>query len=512
MARTWGFLLTFVTYLYNIKQMSHKKKRNGYWTKEKVREEALKYQRPIDFKTYSAGAYNAALRGKFINEICSHMSLKTYWTTESLQKEASKYKNKTSFRKNNRTAYHIAHQRGIIDEICTHMKPLLKYWDKKSVYNEALKYDNRTNFHIGCPGAYNAATSGGYLKEICSHMIEIRHYWTDEELAAEALKSSTRAEFQQNSESAYITSLNRGLMDKICGHMKVPYGHSLGEKEVFKLIKSFYPSAIENTKKIIPPLELDIYVPEINLAIEYDGLTWHSEKFKKDKNFHINKNRAANKIGVRIIHIFADEWQNKKEQVKNYLISTIGKNSVKIGARKTELKEIRKKEASIFLMKNHIQGCGKMKIAFGLYYEKELLAVMTGIKHPREKQKNVLILNRLAFKSDVLIQGGSSKLLNAFINYAKNNNYSKLISWSDNRWSEGKVYEKLGFILEEEIDPDYSYIKGEKRYSKQSYTKKKLIKMGAKGTMLNTEKELAATLKLYRIWDCGKKRWAINLK
>jgi len=293
-------------------------------------------------------------------------------------------------------------------------------------------------------------------------------------------------------------------------------GTSEVEREILKWVQKIFANAnkeklyydSKNSKKY---LELDVYIPEIKLGIEYNGLIWHCEKYKKNYNFHLNKTFLANENGIRLIHIFGDEWRDRSNQIKNYLLSVMGKNSISIGARKTDLRIVDKKEAIRFLDDNHIQGASTLSVAFGLYFKNELLAVMTGDKHHRQGQEKVFVLNRLAFKSEVSIPGGSSKLLKALISHTKKLGYSKLISWSDNRWSEGRVYEKMGFILEEEMGPDYSYVKRESRISKQSCQKKNLLKKGAKGTMANTEKELALSLGLYRIWDCGKKRWAINL-
>lgn len=292
-------------------------------------------------------------------------------------------------------------------------------------------------------------------------------------------------------------------------------GSSDGERELQSWINEIFPDAKKfklhhdptNGKKY---LELDIHIPEINLGIEYNGLIWHCDKYK-DKNFHYNKTALSNRLGIRAIHIFGDEWRDRKDQIKNYLLSVMGKNSINIGARNTEIHTIDKRKAAQFLEENHIQGAATIGIAFGLYYREDLVAVMTGNKHHRQGQEGTYVLNRLAFKSGISVQGGSSKLLKALISYVQENGYNKLISWSDNRWSEGRVYEKMGFHLEENMGPDYSYIKREKRFSKQSCQKKNLLKKGAKGTMANTEQELALSLGLYRIWDCGKKRWVMDL-
>jgi hypothetical protein len=302
-----------------------------------------------------------------------------------------------------------------------------------------------------------------------------------------------------------LNSISNGHGCRNCSHTSPK-----AQQQVFEFVKYFYPDTINNTKKIISPLELDIYIPSLNFAVEYCGVYWHSEEYK-EKNTHYDKMKMCNEKGIRLITIFEDEWIERQDQVKNFLLSSINKNSIRLMGRKTEIKEVPKTDATAFLEQHHIQGSPLFEVAFGLYHDEELQAVITGNKHHRQGFDHIFVLNRLAFKSDVSISGGSSKLLKALLNYAKNNHYSKLISWSDNRWSQGNVYNKLGFALTEELGPDYSYVKKQGRVSKQSCKKKNLLQKGAQGTMENTERELALTLGLWRIWDCGKKRWEIDL-
>jgi hypothetical protein len=121
-------------------------------------------------------------------------------------------------------------------------------------------------------------------------------------------------------------------------------------------------------------------------------------------------------------------------------------------------------------------------------------------------------LLRFCNKLDCSVIGGASKLLKYLLDFTKKAGYKRIVSWSDNRWSEGGVYKKCGFLLEEDLGSDYSYYIGQgKRESKQSNKKSNLLKKGATGSMDNTEKELSLSLGYSRIWDCGKKRWIINL-
>lgn len=261
-------------------------------------------------------------------------------------------------------------------------------------------------------------------------------------------------------------------------------------------------------RDIIKPQEIDIYISDKKVGIEFDGLYWHSDKYK-DNNYHYDKMKAGENIGIRIINIFEDEWDNRQFQVKSFLRSILAQSNNKVYARKCTVIEITKTTSDEFINKYHIQGKAISTVSFGLFYKEELVGVMTGSKHHRDNTSNTLVLSRLAFKDDWMIVGGASKLLSELLVFAVQNNYKKLVSWSDNRWSQGNVYNKLGFILEENMKPDYSYItKQGIRISKQSNTKEKLLKKGGIG---KTEKEMAVSIGYARIYDCGKKRWIMNL-
>lgn len=313
-------------------------------------------------------------------------------------------------------------------------------------------------------------------------------------------------------------SLAQGLRTRGREDLIQPSKTSAAEEEIADFIEKITNKNIDikrSNRSIVSPKELDIYIPSLNLAIEYCGLYWHNEDSPepRDKSYHYEKMKKCNEKDVRLITIFEDEWKEREKQVKNYLKSVVGFAKKRVYARKCEVRIVGNSVAKVFLEENHIQGKTTMKIAFGLYFENELLGLVTGNCHHRQKRDNApFVLNRLVFKDEVQVVGGASKLLKRLIKYAKHEGYKELISWSDNRWSEGNVYKKTGFNLVAELKPDYSYYVGNgKRESKQSNKKANLLKKGAKGTLENTEKELAKSLNLCRIWDCGKKRWAIYL-
>lgn len=202
--------------------------------------------------------------------------------------------------------------------------------------------------------------------------------------------------------------------------------------------------------------ELDIYVPSLRLAIEYNGLYWHSEATGKDKWYHYDKMKACEAKGIRLIEIFEDEYLNHKDIVIHKILHLIGKDNglEKIGARKCSVRKIGNDEAKTFLEKYHIQGYGKATICYGAFFGGGLIGVMTFIKWKEEEYE----LNRFATDYSYICQGVGGKLFKTFV---KENNPDYVKSFADRRWSStvnGNIYEKIGFIKEKEEEPDYYYL------------------------------------------------------
>lgn len=289
------------------------------------------------------------------------------------------------------------------------------------------------------------------------------------------------------------------------------------EKDVIDYIKSIYTGTIiTNSKNIISPQELDIYLPDLNIAIEYNGLYWHSEKSGKDKKYHLNKTLQSQSKGIRLIHIFSDEWNIKQDIVKAKLKSILKlSTSTKIFARKCEIKEVNIQDKNEFLNKYHIQGSDRSEIKLGLYYNDELEAIMTFSK-PRlaigkTKIKDNLIkyeLSRYATKNNII--GGASKLLKYFIKQYKPN---YIYSYSDNRWSDMKqnMYTNIGFTISHITSPSYFYTKTfTERYHRFNFNKTKLKEQGY-DIIGKTEFEIMDKLGYNKIWDCGTTKYELNL-
>ena len=207
------------------------------------------------------------------------------------------------------------------------------------------------------------------------------------------------------------------------------------------------------------------------------------------------------------ICVFSDEWANRREQCQSFILAKLGRFDQRVGARSCVVREVPKQEATAFLDSYHIQGSNHLGIVcFGLYEKEELLGLLSLGRHSRQIAQSRIVLDRLCFRRGVQVIGGASKLLQHAIGWAKQHNYREIVSFSDNRWTDGTIYTSLGFKLDQSWAPDYCYVKDGVRVSKQS--QKKDVSGCPEGM---TELEWAHAQGLVRVYDAGKKRWVLNL-
>ena len=297
--------------------------------------------------------------------------------------------------------------------------------------------------------------------------------------------------------------------NKNSGCPKCGLKYDKSENEVKDFIKSLNINYIENDRCVLDGKELDIYIPSHKLAIEFDGLYWHSNKFKQS-NYHLNKTELSEKHGIQLIHIFEDEWRDKQDIVKSRLNNMLGLTPNKIYGRKCEIKEVSAKHSSIFLNINHLQGSVNSKIRLGLYHDNELVSLMTfgGLRKSMGSKAIAGSYELLRFcnKLDTSVIGAADKLLKYFI---KTYNPKKIISYADRRWSIGNLYEKLGFKFIHNSKPNYFYIVNNKRENRFKYRKDILVKEGY--DINKTEKEIMSDRGFNCISDSGNKKYIIDL-
>lgn len=317
-------------------------------------------------------------------------------------------------------------------------------------------------------------------------------------------------------------SLSSLFRDKLIDNNKnmKPTWTSKGETEIVDFLKGLGFNVEKGTnRKLLEGKEIDILIDEKKIAIEYDGLYYHTEKMGKNSTYHIDKTIECKKMGYDLIHIFEDEWVTNKDLVKNKLKHILGVNDSKIvGARKLFIKKITSKEKSEFLKENHIQGNDNSSIWYGGFYENELLGVMTfnDSRNMTKSKNGELELSRFCIKQNLLITGLSSRFLKEVI---KEYQPSSIISFADRRWtldSENNLYTKLGFYLSSVVKPTYYYYNSKvdkyKRLHKFGFGKNNLKRKYPYLDFNKTEKILANELGYERIWDCGLFKYKLDLK
>lgn len=304
-------------------------------------------------------------------------------------------------------------------------------------------------------------------------------------------------------EIAAILGVNHS---QLCVHFKNNLGiditrHivSMHERQISDFLTSAGIVHTLSNRSIISPKELDIVIEDQKIAIEINGLAWHSELRGKDKHYHINKSLLCKDKGYRVIHIWTTEWDNQQDLVKSRLLSILGQNK-SIMARKCQISEISAIEASAFLQKNHIQGDCVASVKIGLTFSNQLVAIMTFGKSRYAKSVEWELI-RYCSLAGVNVIGGAGKLFSSF-----KSKYlpSSVISYCDRRWNSGKLYEKIGFTLSHTTSPNYWYTK---KYtaleSRIKFQKHKLVNLLPKFNPVISEWENMVANGYDRVWDCG---------
>jgi len=288
--------------------------------------------------------------------------------------------------------------------------------------------------------------------------------------------------------------------------------YSYFEKEVKLFIDEILPgpnAIIElNNNSMLNKKHIDIYLPELKYGIECDGVYWHIERNGKPKNYHVTKTNLAEQKGIKLVHIFENEWQEKTNIVKNRIKIDLGITEI-FYARKCTVQKLSTNQEKEFLEENHLQGYVSSRIAYGLFYGNELISVMTFGKSRFDK-KMEWELYRLATKNNYSVTGGSAKLFSAFI---KEHNPSNIISYCDRRWFTGNVYKSLGFEFSHNSNPNYFYLENNGTLSsRQKYQKNKLKNILENFDPALTEWDNMQAHGYDRIWDCGNSVWKWNSK
>ena len=379
-----------------------------------------------------------------------------------------------------------------IEEYISNMPHEIDYFP---VYKKSLEKKTKLNdehYYIVCP------ICGEHLEKMTLWHLKSRHNISLTEFKRQFpdFKMLSDNMYEQASEAFKEANL----------HVSKNKFISKYEKELREWLKD-KGVIFESTRQFLIGKEIDIIIPDKKIGIEFNGLKWHTEWFgKKNRQYHIDKTIKCNEKGYGLIHIFEDEYVNKKDIVYSKISHILGLDAdlQKIYARKCLIKEIYKHEADVFLDKNHIQGSVSATVYIGAFYNQELIGVML-FKKGNLKNKSWELV-RFATDNNKICCGLGSKMF-AFFN--KTYKPTCVISFADRRWTMNineNLYTKMGFNLDKCSAPDYryynEYVNKFQRFHKMRFNKKTLSKKyGFPLTM--TETEMVKELGYDRIWDCG---------
>ena len=293
----------------------------------------------------------------------------------------------------------------------------------------------------------------------------------------------------------------------ICHPVKSIYSsqRSEFENEMIEEIQKFYKGKIiENDREILDGKELDIYFPDVKLAIECDGIYWHSGNLKPS-TYHLEKTEKCESKGIHLLHIYDSEWYEQQDVIIDRIKSLLGFNK-KLGARQCHCEKIENDDYELFCESYHIQGSVKAKWKYGLYFKDELVAVASFGKSRFKKDEYELL--RYCSKAGLSVLGGMKKLVSHF---KKETGIVDVVSYADRRYTM-KEHSVYGNDIISISKPGYSYVTKngiENRMNFQKYKLKNnpLTKDFYKDEL--TESEICELAGLRKLYDCGQIKFRI---
>lgn len=369
---------------------------------------------------------------------------------------------------------------------------------------EKMKQTNLEKYGVENPAQVDVVKEKMVSSLLNNNFPNVIKYFADKETTEEFINENYDGKATLTQLSIYTgiskTTIGRyihkyGLEDYVQYDCKV----SQPEKDIVEYLTSKgITNIIQSDRNILDGKEIDIYLPDYKVGIEFNGDYWHSEIMRPNNKYHYDKSMLANSKGVFLYHIFSHEWADEEKRIRilNHLDNILHLNGNKIYARKCMIREVDVTEKNNFLNENHIQGKDNSTIKLGLYYNDELVSLMT-FCYPRFSKKYNWELSRFCSKHNYNVIGGASKLFKYFVdNYMKDGEV--IVSYSDIAKTTGKIYKTLNFEFVNDADPNYIWWRSDDDYKTRYQCQ-----------MVN-ERIIMESNGYIKIYDCGNKVWAFR--
>lgn len=268
---------------------------------------------------------------------------------------------------------------------------------------------------------------------------------------------------------------------------------SKDQLQISKFVRSLGVSHVISNRSEIAPYELDIWSSQAGIAIEYNGLYFHSESFKS-RDYHSVKSSLAAERGIKLIHIFEDEWRDKREIVESILSHKLGLATRRIAARKCKVLQIDHKARRTFFNRTHMDGDAPARIAWGIFYEGSLVGCLSLRKPMNHRYNGMVELCRFSCELGTHVVGGLSKLIKVAADWARKNEFCEILTYVDTRHGDGGGYAASGFKLIGKTSNRFWWTDDVYRYDRF------VFRANSKAGL--TERQVAKRAGVKKIWGC----------
>lgn len=405
------------------------------------------------------------------------------------------------------------HKKSNLNGLTTHAIEKRNQWRANRTADDIAKQvEKRRNTNLERYGSTGKKLSAEYLaqKEIGKVGQEVYNKLSNFEWLSEEYKIKTISRIAKDLGVTY--SYVAKYIKKFKLTTAKTQKFSKQEQELVDFIKSLGVTNIEqHNKTLLAPKEIDIYLPDLGLAFEFCGCYWHSDSNKlvaagrKDKHYHQNKFVELKQKNIKLITIFDIDWSNHRSILESRIRNLCKRSTHTVYGRNCSVVPMTKKQSRDFFNENHSQGNSGFSVCYGLEYQGKIISAMS-FRKPRFTDKYQWEIIRFASVLNTNVVGAASKLFKRFVS---DHSPTSVISYSDNCWGFGEVYQALDFEMIEITQPSYYYVNLKdmtKKYHRSTFMKHKVVKMGGDPSL--TEFENMKNMGYFRIWDCGTTKWA----